>query len=148
MIKVVVTDGAGKLVKVNENGELQTSEGPYDLPKFNELGVIDTAYNFFKPHGKQNFILTGFLVYGDKQVNTNTNATVVIYEANAEDTTDIDKIIVQFEVGQNQSIPFPNIRIITNPGKYINAKTSDDDIHMTIFGHYVNLGGKDVLDLT
>lgn len=36
------------------------------------------------------------------------------------------------EVGQNQSIPFPNIRVLCNKGAYINAKTDDDDIHMTI----------------
>jgi hypothetical protein len=129
-------------VQVNEAGELIVSDGPYDSAEFNELGTIDTAYNFFGPKGREQFVITGFLIYGDKQVNSSTNATVVIYESDAPDSTTEDRVLVQVEVGQNQSIPFPNIRILCNKGVYLNAKTNDDDIHMTIFGHYVDLSGK------
>lgn len=131
-------------VQVNEAGELLISDGPYDKAIFNELGTINTAYNFYGPNGREQFVITGFLMYGDKQVNGSTNATVVIYEAEAPDSTTEDRVLVQVEVGQNQSIPFPNIRILCSKGAYINAKTDDDDIHMTIFGHYVDLGGKGI----
>jgi hypothetical protein len=124
-------------VRVNRNGELLTASGPYDLAEFNELAEINTAYNFYKPNGANQFVITGFLVYGDKQVSSSTNSTVVIYEAEEENSTTESRVLVQFEVGQNQSIPFPNIRILCNAGIYINAKCTDDDIHMTIFGHYV-----------
>jgi hypothetical protein len=129
-------------VKINEAGELLISDGPYDLAMFQELDAIDTAYNFFGPLGREQFVITGFLMYGDKQVNTSTNATVVIYESSTSDSTTEDRVLVQVEVGQNQSIPFPNIRILCNKGVYINGKTSDDDIHMTIFGHFVDLQGR------
>ncbi len=129
-------------VKVNEAGELLISDGPYDLATFNELGTVDTAYNFFGPRGREQFVITGFLMYGDKQVNSSTNATVTIYESSQKDSTTEDRVLVQVEVGQNQSIPFPNIRILCNKGVYLNAKTDDDDIHMTIFGHYVDLQGR------
>jgi hypothetical protein len=81
-------------------------------------------------------------MYGDKQVSGATNATVTIYESDQPDSTTTDRVLVQVEVGQNQSIPFPSIRILANRGVYINAKTDDDDIHMTIFGHYVDLNGR------
>ena len=148
---IKINSGAVKLVRLmgnngcyinsNEAGELLVSDGPYDLAKFNELGEINTAYNFYGPKGHEQFVITGFLIYGDKQVNSATNATVIIYEADQSDSATTDRILVQVEVGQNQSIPFPNIRILCNKGVYINAKTDDDDIHMTIFGHYVNLMG-------
>jgi len=128
-------------VQINEAGELITSDGPYDLVVFNELGTINTAYNYFGPNGRKQFVITGFLAYGDKQVNSSTNATVVIYESDQADGTTEDRVLIQFELGQNQSVPFPNIRILCNKGAYINAKTDDDDIHMTIFGHYVDLQG-------
>lgn len=131
-------------VQVNEAGELLISDGPYDLAEFNELGTINTAYNFYGPKGREQFVITGFLIYGDKQVNSSTNATVVIYESDQPDSTTEDRVLVQVEVGQNQSIPFPNIRILCNKGIYLNAKTDDDDIHMTIFGHYVDLNGKGI----
>lgn len=129
-------------VKVNEAGELLISDGPYDLAAFNELDTINTAYNFYGPRGREQFVITGFLLYGDKQVSGSTNATVIIYEASQSDSVTEDRVLVQCEVGQNQSIPFPNIRILCNKGVYINAKTDDDDIHMTVFGHYVDLQGK------
>ena len=129
-------------VAINEAGEILVSDGPYDLSTFNELAEINTAYNFFGPRGREQFVITGFLMYGDKQVNSSTNATVVIYESDQPDSTTEDRVLVQVEVGQNQSIPFPNIRILCNKGVYINGKTDDDDIHMTIFGHYVDLQGR------
>lgn len=147
MLKVMLTDGNGKAVKVNEGGELQVSSGPYDLARFNELAEPNTGYNYYAPNGTHQFVITGFLIYGDKQVSNTTNATVVIYEASQPDTATADRVLVQLEVGQNQSIPFPNIRILCTKGVYINAKTDDDDIHMTIFGHYVGLGGQDIRDI-
>ena len=131
----------GQCVNVNEAGEVVVSNGNYDLAEFNELDLVNTAYNFYRPNGLQQFVITGFLMYGDKQVGTGTNATVTIYESSAPDSTAEDRVLVRVEVGQNQSIPFPNIKILCNKGVYINAKTDDDDIHMTIFGHFVDLGG-------
>ena len=133
-----------KFITNNDAGELLVSDGPYDLAQFNELAEIDTAYNFYGPKGREQFVITGFLLYGDKQVNSATNATVIIYESSESDSTTEDRILVQVEVGQNQSIPFPNIRILCNKGVYVSAKTDDDDIHMTIFGHYVDLMGRGV----
>lgn len=129
-------------VAVNEAGEILVSDGPYDLAQFKELATVNTAYNFFGPRGREQFVITGFLIYGDKQVNSSTNATVIIYESSQSDSTTEDRVLVQVEVGQNQSIPFPNIRILCNKGVYLNAKTDDDDIHMTVFGHYVDLQGR------
>lgn len=138
---VQVMAGDGKLAAFNSAGEMLIASGDYDEVSFNELAEINTAYNFFKPDGAKQFLLTGFLVYGDKQVNSSTNATVVIYEASQPDSIAEDRVLFQFEVGQNQSIPFPNIRILGTKGAYVNAKTSDDDIHMTIVGHYIDLNG-------
>ena len=132
----------GQQVSVNDAGELLISDGPFDLTVFNELDIANQAYNFYGPKGQQQFVMTGFLMYGDKQVSGATNATVIIYEASAPDSVTVDKVLIQVEVGQNQAVPFPSIRVLANRGVYINAKTDDDDIHMTILGHYVDLNGR------
>ena len=137
VLPVRLMGSGSQQVAVNEAGELLISDGPYDLAVFKELAAINTAYNFFGPKGREQFVITGFLMYGDKQVNSSTNATVVIYESSQSDSTTEDRVLVQVEVGQNQSIPFPNIRILCNKGIYLNAKTDDDDIHMTIMGYYI-----------
>ena len=137
-IPVYLVGSNGQRVAVNDTGELLIAPGDYDLAVFKELAEPDTAYNFFKPDNNKKFVLTGFLAYADKQVSTVNNATVIIYEADAPDSTTVDKALVQFELGQNQSVPFPSLRILGNIGVYVNAKTDDDDIHMTIFGHFIN----------
>ena len=132
----------GQQVSVNDAGELLISDGPFDLAVFNELDIANQDYNFYGPKGQQQFVMTGFLMFGDKQVSSTTNATVIIYEASAPDSATVDRVLIKVEVGQNQAVPFPSIRVLANRGVYINAKTDDDDIHVTILGHYVDLNGR------
>lgn len=127
----------GNEAEIDKAGNLVVALGPFDEPVFKELAEVNTAYNFYTPRVGFQFILTGMIAYGDKQVSGSTNATVVIYEASAPDATTEDKIIIQFELGQNQSLPFPSIRVKTTEGRWINAKTDDDDIHLTLLGHFI-----------
>jgi hypothetical protein len=50
----------GRYIASNDAGELLISDGPYDLVKFNELAADNTAYNFFGPRGREQFVITGF----------------------------------------------------------------------------------------
>jgi hypothetical protein len=129
-------------VEVNDAGELMVALGPYDLVKFNDMDVADQAYNFYSPRGTDQFVVTGFLAFGDKDINDATDSTVVIYEASAPDTTTVDRTLFQFEVGKLVPVPFTSLKILCNFGKYINAKTNDDDVHMTMLGYFVDLKGK------
>ncbi len=145
MIPTNLVSGDGRQVSVSDDGSLSVSVGAYDAAEYRELGVINTAYNFYKPLDREQFVITGIIMYGDKQVSSSTNATVIIYEADSPETTTADRILIQVEVGQNQSIPFPGMRLLCNYGVYINAKTDDDDVHLTIMGHYVDLNGQEVV---
>jgi len=128
----------GIKAKVTKSGELVIAPLSYDETKFNELAETNTAYNFYLPVSEKQFVITSMLAYGDKQVSSNTNATVEVYEASDSDATTVDKCLVKFEIGQNQAIPFTPLRVLVNPGKWINAKTDDDDVHMTIMGYYIS----------
>ena len=138
-IKVTIEDGnSGRLVEVTPSGELVVAPLSYDETEFKELALDDTAYNFYAPKAQKQFVITGFLAVGDQQITANANANVVIYEAGDTSTTTVDKILVQFVIKQDQSIPAIGLRILVRPGKFINAKTDDDDVHMTIMGHYID----------
>jgi hypothetical protein len=129
-------------VAVNEAGEILVSDGPYDLSTFHEITATATAYNFFGPRGREQFVITGFLIYGDKDINDASDSTIVIYESDQPDSTTEDRVLIQAEIASLSSIPFPNIRVLCNKGVYINAKATDASVHMTIFGHYVDLQGR------
>lgn len=138
MIDVKIAGGDGRATAgVTKSGELVVSPLHYDETVYNELAVDDTAYNFYAPKSGKQFVITGMLAYADKQVSDITNAAVVVYEAASSGTTAVSKVLIQFELGQSQSIPWPNTRILVNPGVYVNAKTTDDDVHMTLLGYYI-----------
>lgn len=127
----------GKDAKVTPSGELVVAPLHYDDTKFNELAEPNVGYNFFGPLPQKQFVVTGVWFRADKDVSNIADATVVIYEAANTDTTTVDKILRQFAVVREDIIDTSPLRILVNAGKFVNAKTDDDDIHMNITGYYI-----------
>jgi len=123
--------------KVNGTGALVTAAFDYDETKFVELAEPDVAYNFYNPKAGRAFVITGMIATGDKQIAANADATVVIYEAITDVTTSVDKELLTFVITQSTVVPLVPLNIFVNEGKFINAKTDDDDVHLNIFGYYI-----------
>lgn len=128
----------GKEVQVTGSGELVTAQLHYEETVFKELAEDNIGYNFFEPLPGQQFVITGFIAVGDQQITGNANANVVIYEADSTSSITVDKILVQFVIKQDQDIPMAGLHVLVNEGKFINAKTDDDDVHMTLMGYYID----------
>tara|TARA_R110002126_G_scaffold153309_3_gene300487 strand:- start:778 stop:1191 length:414 start_codon:yes stop_codon:yes gene_type:complete len=137
MIPVYVTDSNGREVAVGEGGALTVSP-VFDEVAFNELAVADQAYNYYTPLAGSKFILTGVVATADSSVVG--DATVIIYEASAPDSTTVDNVLFQFVLLKNQQLVIPNFQIKVTPNVWINGKTNDDDIHMSVIGHFVKGG--------
>lgn len=139
MIKSVVVDGdgSGKKAKVTSIGQQVVGQYAYDEVVFNELAEPNTAYNFYTPKEGMQFVITGVMAYADKQVGTTTGATVIVYEATDPALVTVSKTLIQSEMGQITYITFLPLNILVNEGVWVNAKTDDDDIHMTITGYYI-----------
>lgn len=138
MIKVRIGDGKnGTSAKVSTIGQVITAPFAYDETVFKELAEVDTAYNFYGPKVAQQFVMTGVIFRADKQVSANADATVVIYEATTDSSITVSRVLMQFAVVQGDIIPALPLNILVNEGVYVNAKTTDDDIHMTILGYYI-----------
>ncbi len=139
-IHVRLSDGGGcdTSVKVTNNGQLVVAPVEYDLVVFNELAAADTAYNFYTPKPGKQFVITGINAKADRQVSQNTDADVVIYEASSDSTTTVDKTLFQEAMIQGEKATLIPLNIVVNEGKYVNAKTTDDDIYMTIMGYYID----------
>ena len=128
----------GKTVEVTPSGELVVAPLSYNKTVFNELAEDDTAYNFYEPKTLQQFVITGFNMKADRDVSTTVDATVIIYEAESKNSTTVSKVLFQEAMVRGERTGQDNANILVNPGVWINAKTSDDDIHMTIMGYYIN----------
>ncbi len=123
--------------KVTRSGELVVSSLKYDETQFNELGTVDAAVNFYKPRVGQQFVVTGVIAAGNLSIAANALATVIVYEASTESATVVDKTLIQFGVTRLQTLPLVPLNILANEGKFINAKTDDDDVFLTVMGYYV-----------
>lgn len=131
-----IVDGPNR-GKVTQLGQVVVAPLAYDETEFRELAVDDTAYNFYVPKSGKQFVITGIRAKADRQVSPTTDADVVIYEASAPDTLTVDRVLYREAMVQGESVSLIPTNILVNTGVWINAKTSDDDIHMTIFGYYI-----------
>ncbi len=136
-IQVQIVGKTGRVADVTALGQLVAAPVAYDDTVFKELAEPDTAYNFYKPKTGQQFVITGIRAKADRQVSTTVDADVVVYAASAEDTTTVDKVLYQEAMVRGESATLIPLNILVAAGKFVNAKTTDDDIHMTIMGYYV-----------
>ena len=118
-------------------GQLVTTAYAYDEVSFNELAANDTAYNFYKPRAHHQFIITGIMAKADKQVSGSVDAVVEIYEASSVSSTVVEKVLYQDAMVEGDRLSLIGLNIVVREGFFINAKTSDDDIHMNIMGYYI-----------
>ena len=137
MLKATLVGKTGHEVDISSQGELAINARHRNLAEFNELAEDNTAYNFYKPQGTDKFVITHIFAFGDKQVNSASNASVVVYEATTASTTTVSKQLLTFEIGQNEFQPYQDLNLLVNANRFINAKTDDDDVHMNILGYYI-----------
>ena len=128
--------GTGKTAGVSTHGQLTVGPFAHDDAKFIKFDIPDIAFNFVIPMDRHCFVITGILLKADKQVSNTVDATVVIYEAEEPDTTDVDRILFQFSVVSGDIIPFVALNLAVTVGKFINGKTDDANIHVTLMGYF------------
>lgn len=140
MQKILVGDGRGNkfLATVSYRGELIVGPLSYSDTKFVELATANTAYNFYTAKVGKKFLITGIVAKADKQVSSTVDADVVVYESSASDSLTVDKVLFQAAMVQGDQVVLLPLNILTNEAVYINSKTTDDDVHMTIMGYYVD----------
>lgn len=138
-VRTQIFDGGGtnNRTRVTTIGQLVTAPYAYDQTQYVELAEADTAYNFYGPRNGEQFVITGFIAKADKQVSTTADADVVIYEATASDTTTVSKVLFQTVMVEGDLLAAIPLNIVVTTGVYVNAKTTDDDIHITIMGYYI-----------
>ena len=131
-----IVDGE-KVAALTSIGQQIVSSYDYDMSKFIELAVINTAYNFYLPKSKKQFVITGIRGKADRGVSNTVDATVIIYEADNPLSTTTQLILHQEALIRGDDFTLLPMNLLVRQGKWVNAKTDDNDIHMTIFGYYI-----------
>lgn len=138
MIDVGIKDGLGRSVKISPQGELFVRQLKFGESQFQSLNAIDTAFNFFKPMASERFVVTGVIINTNKDVGVN-GAIVDIYEANSTTSTTIDKQLFRINILKNDSISITNILLGVTEGKFVNGKTDDAIVNITLGGYFIDV---------
>lgn len=138
MVETEIRDagGTGNKALVTEFGQLVVGPIAYSSSATQKLELNDTAYNFIAPKKGKNIVITDILLYANRSVGVN-DATVEIYEADAVDELIVSDTIIKTEMVKQTSRDLTGLNLITKGGKWINAKTDDDDVFVTIMFYYI-----------
>lgn len=135
-IQAQIVGRNGRVAEVTSLGQLVVAAAAYDESVFKELAENNIAYNFYPPKTGKQFVITLIRAKADRDVSPTVDAVVVIYEADSATTTTVDKVLHQEAMVKAEDVTLP-VNLLVSAGKFVNAKTTDDDIHMTIMGYYV-----------
>jgi len=135
---VNIKDGSSRVTaKVTKFGQLVVAPLQYSEPVLGNLNAIDTAFNFIEPQQNHSIVITDITVSADNSVSNVTPAEVEIYEATEPDTTAITKGIISPRVVRADNFALTGLNLIVPEGLFVNAKTNDDNILVTIMFYRV-----------
>jgi len=139
-IKVRIDDsrGTGKSAFVNDFGQLVVGQNNVSDTFSITANVINTAFNLITPSQNQRFIITDVLLYANKDVGA-TDATVVLYEATAPDSTTVQKTILNIEMLKQSNRDLVGLNLGLSEGVWLNIKTNDNSVFATVMGYYVDV---------
>ena len=130
----IVDPHNGLAARVTEFGQLVVAPIAYSTPITGTLSVINTAVNFVEPKGNHQIIITDVILSSDKNVGVD-GAAVLVYCSDAIDSTTVVAGILEVNMLKNTARDLIGLNLIVGEGKWVNAKTDDATIEVTI-GYY------------
>ena len=122
--------------RVTKNGEIVIGSLDYDEPYAVSLAVDGQVYNVVPAITGKRFVITGAVVSAGRDVTTDT--VVVVYEALANNTNTIDKLIWSGTLNKGGILPLSGLNMATQSTRWVNAYCDDNTVDITLFGYYVN----------
>lgn len=137
LVKIAAIENGISILEGSTLTQLQNLVARYHQPKFMELNVINTAFNFYPPIANQQFVITGLTSKAGQAVSASTNAIVIVYESDSASSTTPTKLLFETAMLRNDQLELLPLKMLVTDGKFINAKTTDDVIFMNIMGYYI-----------
>lgn len=121
---------------VSSHGELIIREFDYSDFDTQNVNVIDTAFNHFKPKDGFRFVITGLSISGDRNIGVN-GSIYSLYTATSATSITAIKEPFTAEVPKSSFIATSLPRVRIAEGVFLNSKCDDNDIRVTVFGYFV-----------
>ena len=135
-ITTIVDSDTHKGGKISKRGQFITAPLDFSTPTAgNPLITPNVAFNFREPRPRQVFIITEIILSTDNSISAN-GAEVTIYEATSIDSTIVDSEILTVTMPSRTIVPLLGLNWIGNENRWINAKTDDATVNVTLGGYY------------
>ncbi len=139
-IPVQIFSGATPIA-VSGLGQLLVAPFDYDEVVAITLNANNTAFNFYKPKAHMRFVITGILLTASSGVVQ--SALIDVYEGTSATDIVIEKSILHVEILKNDFRDITPMNVVVREGKWLNAKTDDNNIFITITGYYIPVTSAD-----
>ena len=137
-IEITIEDArTGKTARVTPIGQVVVGAFDFNVSTQAEIGEDNVAVNFLIPRAGFRFLIDCIVMFGDRQVGANTNATVEIYESTNTTSRVVSRSIYRDEIAQTDRFQLCGMNLEVREGFFINGVTNDDDIHVNILGHFI-----------
>lgn len=136
--KIQIVNQDGTTADVSTRGELITGPVEYSTSFVAVLGTDDVGVEFVSPVAGKRVVVTGVVLSADKNVSGTVEAEVEIYESETGlgDNTG-SKSLLQVDLLKQERFALTGVQILTNPARWIMAKTTDDNVKCTLLYYYV-----------
>lgn len=141
-LSTVLIDGKGASdtgAKVTTQGQLITAPISYNSLAFKDMTVDNQGYTFVAPKAGYKIVIPAVLINADKNVSSTTPATIDIFEAAGLDSATISSTILQVELLKNERLFLNGINLLTSEGVWINGKTTDNNVRVSLFYYYIEI---------
>ena len=126
----------GQAATVSEFGQLIVAPVDYSTSVNAEMSLVDTAYNMVDPASGQQVVVTDLILTANRLVGVN-DATVTIYIADGPETTIEAGDVLELEMVKQSSLAINGLNLKIPKGKWINAKTNDNTVFVTLMFYRV-----------
>lgn len=127
----------GNAARVTRFGQLVVAPLAYSEPVARNLDTTDTAFNFLTPVAKHSIVITDIIVSADKDVSSVDPAEIEVYQADEASALDILQGIVSPRLTRGGDLVLTGLNLLVPEGRWINAKTNDNNILITIMFYRV-----------
>lgn len=138
MIPSIIKDPkTGNSARVTKFGQLVVAPIQYSTPVTIDMDTINTAFNFAVPKAGMSIVITDIFASADNGVSNTTPAEVEIYTADSPESVTVITSILQPRLTRSKNVPVTGLNLLINEGVWVNAKTNDNDILLTIMFYRV-----------
>jgi len=123
---------------ITGDGQLVVAPLDFSTPVALSLTSTGTAFNFIEPSQGKKIVITDIIASADNSVSNTSPADIEIYEAEGPETASVFKSIVRPQLTRGQSMVLTGLNMMVPGGLWVNAKTSDNNVLVTIMFYRAN----------